>query len=66
MSPMDSLRFYVILSIVAGVMAMVVAVNGYQEDADVDRTDRAIVGMALLLVSVLGISMALRPNWRRL
>ena len=64
MSPMDSLRFYVILSIVACVMAMVAAVNGYQEDADVDRTDRAIVGMALLLVSVLGISMALRPNWR--
>lgn len=63
---MDNLRFYIILSIVAGVMASVVSINGYQEDGDVDRTDRAVVGMALLMVSVLGISMALRPNWRRL
>jgi hypothetical protein len=64
MTEVDRIRSHLILSTAAGGLVLVIAIWGYSDGADVGRTDRAILAIALNLAYVLGVSMALWPNWR--
>ncbi len=59
------IRMYILLSILGGVLVLVVALFGYQDDVDLTSNERRIVVTPLNVACAIGISMALRPNWRR-
>ncbi|MCK5252406.1 MAG: hypothetical protein KAQ96_05630, partial [Thermoplasmata archaeon] len=59
------IRMYLLLSILGGVLVLVVALAGHQDDVALTSNERRIVVTPLNVACALGISMALRPNWRR-
>ncbi len=54
-----------LLSLVAGVLVLAIALTGVAPEGDVAESDRRALGGALMLVCALGIVSALRPDWRR-
>lgn len=65
MSDLSRVRQYLALSLAGGVLVLVIALFGYDEDVVVGETDRRFLGLTLLLVAAMGIVSAFRPNWRR-
>ena len=59
------IRMYLLLSILGGALVLIVALVGLQEDVDPTINERRTVVTPLVVACALGISMALRPNWRR-
>lgn len=64
MSEVDRVRTQLALSVIAGLLILVITVLGYQDVVDVTDADRALLAICLSTSYILGISMALRPNWR--
>ena len=64
MSAQGRVRTYLILSVTAGAMVVVVTLMGGDAGADADGTERGVLGLAILLTACLGSLSALRPNWR--
>jgi len=56
---------YLLLSILGGMLVLVVALAGHQDEVNLTSNERRIVVTPLNVACALGISMALRPNWRR-
>lgn len=64
MSEVDQVRTQLGLSVIAGLLVLVITVLGYQEVVSVTDADRALLAICLSISYILGISMALQPNWR--
>jgi hypothetical protein len=64
MTEVGRVRSQVVLSAVAGILVLAITSLGYRSGVDVYDGDRALLAITLAAAYVLGISMALRPNWR--
>lgn len=64
MTKVHRIRTYLVLSALAGAMVLIIALWDHSEDPDVGRTDRALLAIALNAAYIVGVSMALWPNWR--
>jgi hypothetical protein len=65
MTGVDRIRTQIVLSVIAGLMVLaIVMLTDRAEDVKVTYTDRAMLSVALGAAYIIGISMALRPNWR--
>lgn len=65
MSARGKVRTYLLLSVAAGAMVLVVSIAGGDPAARPGGTARGTLGAALLLAAFLGSLSALRPNWTR-
>ena len=59
------IRMYLLLSFLGGVLVLVIALVGLQDDVALTSNERRFVVTPLNVACALGISMALRPNWRK-
>jgi len=60
-----SIRYYVFLSVVAGILVLVMVFPGSSGPPEVTFGTRAVIGGAFIASCLLGISMALKPAWLR-
>ena len=65
MSRKWSISLYLIFSIIGAVLLVTASILSFSKEASITLSDRIFVGGLFILSCILGISLALKPNWIR-
>ena len=63
MSRKWSISLYLIFSIIGAVLLVTASILSFSKEASITLSDRIFVGGLFILSCILGISLALKPNW---